>query len=377
MKYAKVAVESAVFTFDKAFDYAIPHELEAKVRKGCRVTVPFGNGNRKRIGIVFELSDETDSKKIKKISDVLDDEPMLGDEMLSLAEWIKDRTFCTLYEAAKAMLPTGINHKMVLSYAANPEADEKKISALDGAEKEFFDYVTKKGVFVKAETVFNALSVKADSEIPASLVRKGLLLTSSDAVRNLGDLTVRMMRLVQTEEEVKLTPKQKQIYNVLSDVGTASVKELCYFTGLTPAVANALVKNGVAEFFEQPVMRLPDFSKEKGERTPIELTDEQKEAFNKLSALSESGKASVSLLYGVTGSGKTSVYMSVIDGVVDSGKSVIVMVPEIGLTPQTLSLFCKRYGSSVAVFHSALSVRERLEEWKRVKKGESIWLLKH
>ncbi len=371
MKYAKVAVESAVFTFDKAFDYAIPPELEAKVRKGCRVTVPFGNGNRKRIGIVFELSDETDSKRIKKISDVLDDEPMLGDEMLSLAEWIKDRTFCTLYEAAKAMLPTGINHKMVLSYAANPEVDEKKISALDGAEKEFFEYVAKKGIFVKAETVFNALSVKADSEIPASLVRKGLLLTSSDAVRNLGDLTVRMMRLVQTEEEVKLTPKQKQIYNVLSDVGTASVKELCYFTGLTPAVANALVKNGVAEFFEQPVMKLPDFSKEKGERTPIELTDEQKEAFNKLSALSESGKAAVSLLYGVTGSGKTSVYMSVIDGVVDSGKSVIVMVPEIGLTPQTLSLFCKRYGSNVAVFHSALSVRERLEEWKRVKSGKA------
>lgn len=371
MKYAKVAVESAVFTFDKAFDYAIPPELESKVRKGCRVTVPFGNGNRKRLGIVFELSDETDSKRIKKISEVLDDEPMLGDEMLSLAAWIKDRTFCTLYEAAKAMLPTGINHKMVLSYAANPEADEKKISALDGAEKEFFDYVAKKGVFVKAETVFNALSVKADSEIPAALVRKCLLLTSSDAVRNLGDLTVRMMRLVPTEEEVKLTPKQKQIYNVLSDVGTASVKELCYFTGLTPAVANALVKNGVAEFFEQPVMRLPDFSKEKGERAPIELTAEQKDAFNKLSSLSESGKGAVSLLYGVTGSGKTSVYMSVIDGVVDSGKSVIVMVPEIGLTPQTLSLFCKRYGSNVAVFHSALSVRERLEEWKRVRSGKA------
>ena len=371
MKYAKVAVASAVFTFDKAFDYAIPPELEAKVRKGCRVTVPFGNGNKKRLGIVFELADETESKRIKKISEVLDDEPMLGDEMLSLAAWIKDRTFCTLYEAAKAMLPTGINHKMILSYAANPEADEKKISALDGAEKEFFEYVAKKGIFVKAVFVFNALSVKADAEIPASLVRKGILLTSSDAVRNLGDLTVRMMRLVPTEEEVKLTPKQKQIYNVLSDVGTASVKELCYFTGLTPAVANALVKNGVAEFFEQPVMRLPDFSNEKGERTPIDLTDEQKEAFNRLSSLAESGKAAVSLLYGVTGSGKTSVYMSVIDGVVDSGKSVIVMVPEIGLTPQTLSLFCKRYGSNVAVFHSALSVRERLEEWKRVKSGKA------
>ena len=371
MKYAKVAVESAVFTFDKTFDYAIPAELEPLVKKGSRVTVPFGNGNKKRIGVVFELSDSTDSKRTKKIIAVLDKEPLLNDEMLSLAEWIKDRTFCTLYEAAKAMLPTGINHRMVLSYAADPEADSKKIDALEGVEKEFYDYVVKKGVFVKAETVFNSLSVKADSEIPASLVRKGLLLTSSDAVRNLGDLTVRMMRLAQTEEKTKLTAKQKQIYDVLCDVGTASVKELCYFTGLTPAVANALVKNGVAEFYEQPVMKLPDFTNEKGERTTISLTEEQSEAHKKLSALAQSGKPAVSLLYGVTGSGKTSVYMSVIDGVIDSGKTVIVMVPEIGLTPQTLSLFCKRYGSNVAVFHSALSVRERLEEWKRVKSGKA------
>lgn len=371
MKYAKVAVESAVFTFDKAFDYAIPKRLEESVKKGVRVTVPFGIRNKKTIGFVFDITSSTESAKIKNVTEVLDEKPLLNDEMLSLAQWIKDRTFCTLYEAAKAMLPTGINHRMVLSYAVNPEADSKKINALDGVEKEFYEYVAQKGVFVKAETVFNALSVKADMSIPSSLVRKGLLLTSSDAVRNLGDLTVRMMRLVQTEEAVKLTPKQKQIYDVLCDVGTASVKELCYFTGLTPAVANALVKNGVAEFFEQPVMKLPDFTAEKGERTAITLTQEQKEARTKLSELAQSGKPAVSLLYGVTGSGKTSVYMSVIDGVVDSGKTVIVMVPEIGLTPQTLSLFCKRYGSKVAVFHSALSVRERLEEWKRVKNGEA------
>ena len=371
MKYAKVAVESAVYTFDKAFDYSIPAELEQSVRKGCRVTVPFGNGNKKRLGIVFELSDFTESKRVKKIAEVLDKEPLLNDEMLALAEWIKDRTFCTLYEAAKAMLPTGINHRMVLSYAANPEADPKKVEALEGVEKEFYEYVVSKGVFVKADTVFRAISVRPDSEIPASLVRKGLFLTTADAVRNLGDLNVRMMRLVQTEPEVKLTPKQEQIFDVLSDVGSASVKELCYFTGLTPAVANALVKNGVAEFFEVPVMKLPDFTREKGERTPIVLTDEQKAAHKKLTDLARSGEAAVSLLYGVTGSGKTSVYMSVIDGVIDSGKSVIVMVPEIGLTPQTLSLFCKRYGSNVAVFHSALSVRERLEEWKRVRNGEA------
>lgn len=371
MKYAKVAVESAVFTFDKEFDYIIPPELEESARKGCRVTVPFGNGNKKCVGIIFDVTDYSEGKRLKKISEVLDEAPLLNDEMLGLASWIKDRTFCTLYEAAKAMLPTGINHRMIVSYAVSSEADEAKVAKLSGAEKEIFNYLKAKGVFVKGDSIFKALAMKTDLSLADSLVKKGLLVSSSDAVRNLGDLTVRMMRLRPEAEGIKMTQKQKQMADVLRDIGTASVKELCYFTGLTPAVANALVNNGAAEYYEKEVVSLPDFVNEKGSRAPIELTAEQAEAFNKLSTLSSQDKAAVSLLYGVTGSGKTSVYMSVIDKVVDEGKSVIVMVPEIGLTPQTLSLFCKRYGGDIAVFHSALSIRERLEQWKRVRSGEA------
>lgn len=371
MKYAKVAVDAAVFTFDKEFDYIIPPELEAAAQKGCRVTVPFGNGNKKRLGIIFDVTDYTEGKRLKKIGEVLDEAPLLSDEMLELARWIKERTFCTLYEAAKAMLPSGINHRMVVSYAVSGDYDKEKADSLGGAEKEVFDYLSSKGIFVKSDSVFKALAMEHNPSITESLVKKGLLVSSRDAVRNLGDLTVRMMRLTGEEVEVKLTKKQQQMADVLRDIGTASVKELCYFTGLTPAVANALVKNGAAEFYEQEVINLPDFVNEVGSRAPIKLTDEQQAAYDKLTALSSQGKAAVSLLYGVTGSGKTSVYMSVIDKVVDEGRAVIVMVPEIGLTPQTLSLFCKRYGGDIAVFHSALSVRERLEQWKRVKNGEA------
>ncbi len=371
MKYAKVAVESADFTFDKEFDYIIPPELESSVLKGCRVTVPFGKGNRKRLGIVFDVTDFSEGKRLKKISELLDSSPLLGDEMLQLAKWIKERTFCTLYEAAKAMLPSGINHRMVVSYAVNGDECKKNADALSGAEKEIFEYLSAKGVFIKSDTIFKSLSLTPDLSIAEGLVKKGYLISSRDAVRNLRDLTVRMMRLLPEDAEIKLTKKQQQMVDVLRDIGTASVKELCYFTGFTPAVANALVKNGVAEYYEQEVISLPDFVNETGSRAPIDLTEEQANAFEKLYSASVSGKPSVSLLYGVTGSGKTSVYMSVIDKVIDSGKSVIVMVPEIGLTPQTLSLFCKRYGGDVAVFHSALSVRERLEQWKRVKNGEA------
>lgn len=371
MKYAKVAVETATYSFDKAFDYRIPPELENRISKGCRVTVPFGNGNKKCVGIVFDLTDISDSKKLKSISSLLDESPMLSEEMLNLAQWIKERTFCTLFEAAKIMLPSGINHHIVNSYAVNADVLPEKIAQLSGAEREIFDYLSAKGVFVKEDTVFNSLGMKIDSSLLKGLEKKGFLVSNSDAVRNLGDLTVKMMRILPECDEIKLSKKQAEMVTVLKDIGDTSVKELCYFTGLTPAIANAIVKKGAAEFYEQPVMRLPDFSREKGERTEIALTLEQRAAYEKLSLSAASSKPSVSLLYGVTGSGKTSVYMRVIDDVIDSGKSVIVMVPEIGLTPQTLALFCKRYGSRVAVFHSALSLRERLEEWKRVKNGDA------
>lgn len=371
MKYAKVAVEAANFTFDKEFDYIIPESLEEAAQKGCRVTVPFGIKNKKCLGVIFDVTDHSDGKRLKKISEVLDKSPLLNNEMLSLAAWIKDRTFCTLYEAAKAMLPTGINHKIITSYAANPEADESKIKKLSDTEKEIFEYLRKKKVYVKSDSIFKSLGMQNNPSLLSSMIKDELILCNFGAVRNLGDLSVRMMRLVPTEREIKLTQKQQQIVDVLNDIGTASVKELCYFTGLTPAVANTLVKNGVAEFYEQEIIKLPDFADKKGERTHIALTDEQNEAFRKLTESALSDKASVSLLYGVTGSGKTSVYMSVIDKVVDEGKSVIVMVPEIGLTPQTISLFCKRYGGDIAVFHSALSIRERLEQWKRVKSGKA------
>ncbi len=371
MKYAKVAVELTNFTFDKVFDYIIPAELEESVKKGCRVTVPFGRGNTKRIGIIFDITDFTEGKRLKKITEVLDESPLLNSEMLELAEWIKDRTFCTLYEAAKAMLPTGVNHRMVSSYAVSEDCSQKKIDSLSTTEKEIFEYLKKRGVFTKSESVSNALGLKSVQLVLDGMVKKDVLICNHDAVRNLGDLTVKMMRLVSESEEIKLTKKQKEMADVLRDIGTASVKELCYFTGLTPAVANTLVKNGVAEFYEREVIRLPDFADEKGCKDNILLTDEQKASYEKLASLANSDKASVSLLYGVTGSGKTSVYMSVIDSVLDRGKSVIVMVPEIGLTPQTLSLFCKRYGGDIAVFHSALSIRERLDQWKRVKNGQA------
>ena len=172
--------------------------------------------------------------------------------------------------------------------------------------------------------------------------------------------------------QAKLTPRQEEIVSVIADLGELSVKELAYFTGVSDSVIKNLAKKGVIELFEKEVYRTPVKSLTKTDEKPIILTDEQNAAFTKLSELYSSEKGEVALLYGVTGSGKTSVFLKLVDMAVAEDKGAIIMVPEISLTPQTIEIFGKRYGSKIAIFHSAMSLGQRMDEWKRVSRGEAI-----
>ncbi|HZJ78589.1 MAG TPA: primosomal protein N' [Clostridia bacterium] len=376
---AKVAVENTAYHFDKLFDYIIDDNLKDAAKPGCRVTVPFGRGNKHRLGIIFNVCDASsieNKKSIKKIAAVLDEASLINSEQLELAKWLKHRTFCTLFEAVKVLLPSGINHKMQISYSAIPLKDSEDINKLSDEEREMYEYLLKRGVFVKRSRILSLLGYESSSDLPEQLVKKGLFQRNYDAVRNIGDLTVKMVRLSPSigsefERMPKLTKKQNTVVELLKDIGSASIKEVCYFTGLTPSVPASLEKKGVVEFFENEVYRSPyDYSQTTPDRSKIELTKKQKEVFNRLKEQYKND-GGASLLFGVTGSGKTLIYTRLIDEVIDNGESVILMVPEISLTPQALKLFRKRYGKEVAVFHSALSVGERLDEWKRVKRGES------
>ncbi|MBR4766602.1 MAG: primosomal protein N' [Clostridia bacterium] len=370
MKLAGVAVENAAFSFDKAFDYIIPAESEQKAVPGVRVTVPFGKGSKKRLGIILTVFEGENRKGLKKIGSVLDEEPLLNAEMIKMVFWLKDRTFCTLYEAAKAVLPTGINHRMVVSYtvSGNKEASQ----SLTPAEEEIYNYIASKSGYVRRDAVLKALGLSSDCKTPDDLVKKGALFCNMDAVRNIGDASVRMLTLNdEIPDGVRITQKQQSVVDFLNDVGCASVKEICYFTGVTPAVPTALVKSGAARWVEFEVLRTPKHSQTETDTGEIKLSDVQQKAFDSIEQLMSTGKPEVCLLYGVTGSGKTLVYLKAIDKAVADGKSVIVMVPEIALTPQTMERFSRRYGKKVAVFHSALSAGEKLDEWKRAKRGEA------
>lgn len=372
--FAKVALENVNCSFDKEYDYSVPPEFVDAVSAGCRVVVPFGGRDKKRVGIITALCDATKNKKIKTISAVLDEAPLLSNEMLSLARWMSEQTFCTYYEAVKAMLPTGINHRIIRSFCASPGIKDEQLSALSADERRVYEYLLSRSGYICPENFLKALGLDVSSDIPELLFKKGLLAANDDAERNIGDNFVKMVRLCEPVPELKLSKKQQAVVDILSDTGPVSVRDMCGFTGYTSSVVYALEKKGVVECFEQEVLRSARLhyqnSGSYGEGD-IVLTDEQQKAFDGLIKDYRAKDGKTSLLYGVTGSGKTSVYLKLIDEVLADGRNVIVMVPEISLTPQTLSVFHSRYKDCVAVFHSALSAGERTDEWKRVKNGEA------
>lgn len=186
----------------------------------------------------------------------------------------------------------------------------------------------------------------------------------------IGDKSAKMIRLCSGEPGVKLTPKQQAVYSLLCDVGGASVAEVCEFCSVGRGVLDNLVKYGVCEYFEKEIYRTPYANlSENGDMAEIRLSKIQQRAYDAYEPMLKTGGAG--LLYGVTGSGKTQVYLKLIDRALEFGRDVIVLVPEISLTPQMLGIFHKRYGKKVAVLHSGLSIGERTDEYKRADRGEA------
>lgn len=364
---ARIAVENTVYSFDKAFDYLVPQQLLHRCKSGVRVLVPFGRGNKKRQGLICEiLYSRRDG--LKSVISVLDDEPVLTPEMIKTAEFMKEHYFCTLYDAVKTMLPAGINYRVTTVYGANDLPDENELS-LDLEEQRLYNYLYSKRKAVKSDTILDAFGY-SDTRLLDELVSKGVLYKSDEAFRRVSDAVMKMAAINPGTDisSVKLTDKQKSIVELLEMTGGTSVKEIIYFTGVSSSVIDTLCKKGVIHFYDEEVFRIENRSAA-SDIPEIVLSDEQQRACDSLYSEYKDSKPHTSLLYGVTGSGKTSVFIRLIERVIDDGRGIIVMVPEISLTPQFVSQFSQRFGDRIAVFHSALSLGERLDEYKRVKKG--------
>ena len=372
---AKVAVENSAYHFDKAFDYLVPEELAAAARPGCRVVVPFGQANGKRQGVILGLAaqpEEAAGGRLKPLFSVEDRAPLLSEEAVGLVFWIAEQTFCTLFDAAKLFFPAGIQLKFRTEYSLAKPLSEISAETLEPEEQRAVSYLSHAKGFVSRERFLRGLGLTADHPLPEEMVRRGILVKNSGTVRQVSDATQKMARLSANAVPQKLTPKQQEVFRTLQDAGCASVKELCYFAGVTSAVVNTLVKKGLVEIYDVEVYRNPYAAAPASDTAAdFQLSAEQQAAYSRLYAQYRAGKGGAALLYGVTGSGKTSVFLRLIDQVRKDGLGVIVMVPEISLTPQTISIFRGRYGAGVAVFHSGLTLAERLDEWKRVRSGDA------
>lgn len=368
MTVCSVCIENTAYSFDKLFDYAVPAALVQQARPGVRVLVPFGRGNKLRQSMVMRIKQEG-ANTLKYINSVLDPEPVVTQEMLALAVFMKERYFCTYYDCIKAMLPAGINYKISVLYSVC-DCTEAALVQLPADEAQTVTYLLKAKKPVKQETILEALGF-SDNKILEALTEKGILRKTEDAFRRISDATTKMVTLQTGYESlhVKTTPKQNKVIELLQQFGSASVKEISYFTGVTSVVVDNLVKSGVAFYFQEEKFRTPKQAEAEKQKREITLTREQQQAFAGLYQKYREDKPGVSLLYGITGSGKTSVFMKLIEKVRQDGRGVILMVPEIALTPQLVAMFSAVYGSDVAIFHSGLSLGERLDEYKRVKKG--------
>ena len=377
----KVAVEQTAYHFDKLYSYTVEASA-SPVRRGCRVLVPFGKGDRLRQGIVMESAESTDTQGLKAVAEVLDEQPPLNDELLDLALWLRDRAFCTVFDAVRAMLPTGLywNVKPVfLPVRPLPEGDEQRMSTEESAVYTLACAMSEKlPDGVPGDKLLRCAGFGTDQTMLSRMLRRGWLTRSDDAFRRSGDATRRMARLCVPPDDredaiarAKCSVKQKAVLSLLTEAGTASVKELCYLAGVTEAVVTALVKKGLVQLYDQEWLRSPVTASAASPADTAVLNDEQQAVFEELLARYHEEKAGCALLYGVTGSGKTQVYMHLIDRVIAEGRQVLVMVPEISLTPQVMERFIQRYGRRVAVLHSGLSVGERMDEWKRIRRGEA------
>ena len=368
----KIAVSAANFAIDKPYSYWIPREM--CLAPGQRVTVPFGRGNRRAEGVVLSV-EEGSQEGLKTVEAVLDESPLLSPLQLRLAAFLRERYFCTFFDACRAILPAGLwfDTKAVYSLTENREWKEKTIRKPGATE--ILRLMEQLGGGAK-EQELEALGLEREALEDALryLAGKKWISAQTEYLRRGRDKTEKIATLTASAEEARdyaqRAPKQRAVLEMLSNLGQVSVKELCYFTGATPAMVRRLEEKGYVTLADRPVLRCREIVPTPLEG-PLVLNEEQEGCFRGLRDRMEGENPGVALLYGITGSGKTSVYIRLIRACLDQGKSALLLVPEIALTPQLLGLMAAHFGDQVAVLHSSLPAGERYDQWKRIRSGEA------
>ena len=384
-QFAKVYLLDAPFCIDRPYDYFIPAELREKIEKGMFVSVPFGNGNRQKLAVVFELSDSCEAEKTKPIISTVSSDIALDPKMLGLALFMKEQTLCTVGDAIRSMIPSAALSRLLEFYRATdtPLSDSKK-KKLSPSELFIYQYILERdSVSLDAlKSKFGIQFVESlGNLISQKLVSKELVVKDSDDDRYETVYSIppaylpHVGMLVGGEkiDGIKITSqKHKDILSCLSDGEEKTAAEIRLskkLENISPQLKALCEKGLIVKSSRKTVP-----SSETDHSAPVKeitLNKQQSEAYDTLCALSDSGQPKAALLLGITGSGKTSVILRLIDRMIEKGKGSIVLLPEIALTPQSIAIFRSRYGDRVSVIHSGLSAGERSETHLKIKSGAS------
>ena len=373
----KVAVSAAPYSIDKPYSYLVPEALSDAAVPGVRVVVPFGRGNKESEGLILARAPEPKLPGVKAIRSVLDPEPVLDKAGIDLALWMRGRYFCTVFEAVKTILPTGLWYGLreVWSLHVETEAARSAAAAIPGA-RQALDLLEQQGGRAEIQLLRDTLGADTEKTLKA-LKKAGILACETNARRKVGDKFHRMVELAidagdafaMTEPKRRSAPVRYDVVNFLATAGRTPAAEVCYYTGASAQTLKAMEKAGLIAFSAEEAMRVPSF--EDVEPGPeIVLNEEQQTAFEEILERVQGARPSVTLLRGVTGSGKTQVYLRLVQETLALGRTAIVLVPEIVLTPQMMRKFSSYFGEKAAMLHSSLKMTERYDQWKRIRRGE-------
>lgn len=378
-KYAQIIIDNKGSKTDKPYTYRIEPEMLEDIEEGMRVVIPFGMGNRLIKGIVIKIEDfYKGNYKLKSIIDIIDDEPLIGKDMIDLSLWMSEEYLSPYIESFQTVLPPG-DFKAVKTYIILKDSiydiQHKKTN---GLEKRIIEFIRERKGKVELQDIKDGINNNNINKSIKKLKADGLIETSLEVETSIDKKYEKQIALIDkyiSYEELsniigKRSYKQLEIAKYLLSKNETSIKSLLYETNSSLSTVKALEKKGIIKIFEKEIYRTPIKKKIKFYEKH-KLSFEQKHCFDTiLNSVKNKDKNKGFLIHGVTGSGKTEIYLQLVEEMIKEDKDTIVLVPEIALTPQTIERFVGRFGENVAVLHSRLSYGERFDQWRKIKNGK-------
>lgn len=355
MLLCQVYLLDTTLVYDKAYTYIVPRELCDKAAVGTVAVVPFGKGNRRQSAFIVRLwQEEKVEEGLKAILSLPDYDLAATDEAIALAAFVRERCFCTFGSALKLMLPVGINLKSKIYYTAvDSDCDEELYCYVKQREKTF------------EQDILRSFG-KEGVAIALGLCKKGLLVRHSEVAEKTNVKTEPWVKLVDGDQALK--GQKQQLLVELLQRGDMSAAQLAR-SGVSSATVRNLEVKGVVSIYRKRVQRLP-YETDSYEAKPYSLSEKQCAVRDSILEYMRSGSPQACLLHGVTGSGKTKLILEAVDEALRQGRQAIVLMPEIGLTAQAVSIYFARYGENCGIMHSKLSVGEKADTYARVRSGD-------